>query len=128
MAGKAHQGVGEEHRAVHGRIAGIAFPLAHLMFFQFVAMMAPHRVGQLAGDIFGQAEHLAHFADGAARAIVDDGGGQCGAAMAIAAIDILDDFLAPLMLEIHVDIGRFAAVGVEETLEQHIEFGRDPRR
>ena len=41
--------------------------------------------------------------------------------MAIALIDMLDDFLAPLMLEIHVDVGRFAPVGVEEALEQHIE-------
>ena len=85
-------------------------------------MMAPDRVGQLAGDVFGQAEHLAHFADGAARAIADHGGGQGGAAVAVAPIDILDDFLAPLMLEIHVDVGRLAALGVEEALEQHIDF------
>ena len=55
------------HGAGDGFIAGIAPALAHLMLFQLVAVMAPHRVGQLAGDIFGQAEHLADFADGAAR-------------------------------------------------------------
>ena len=91
------------------------------MFFQFVAMMAPDAVRQLAGDVFGQAEHLADFADGAARAIADHRGGQGGAAVAIAVIDILDDFLAPLMLEIDVDVGRFAPFGVEEALEQKIE-------
>ena len=54
---------------------------------------------------------------------MNDGGGQRRAAMAIAPVDILDDFLAPLMLEIHVDVGRFAALGVEETFEQHFDFG-----
>ena len=84
-------------------------------------MMAPHRVGQIAGDILGQPEHLAHFADGAAGAIADHGGGQGGAATAITAIDILDDLLAPLMLEIHVNVGRLAPLGIQEALEQHIE-------
>ena len=55
-------------------------------------------------------------------AVADDGGGQRGAAAAIALIDMLDDFLAPLMLEIHIDVGRLAAFGAEETLEQDIEF------
>ncbi len=87
------------------------------MFLELVAMMAPHRIGQLAGDVLGQAEDLAHLADGAARAIVDDGGGQRRTAMTVAAVDILNDFLAPLMLEIHVNVGRFAAIGVEEAFE-----------
>ena len=26
------------------------------------------------------------------------------------------------MLEIHIDVGRLAAFGVEETFEQHVEF------
>ena len=109
--GKAHQPLAKVHGALDGAdCAGSQLALAHLMLFQLVAMMAPDRVGQLAGDVFGQAEHLAHFADGAARAVMDDGGGQGGAAAAIAAIDILDDFLAPLMLEIHVDVGRLARV------------------
>ena len=51
---------------------------------RFVAMMAPDTVGQLAGDIFGEAENLADFADGAARTIADHRGGERGAAMAIA--------------------------------------------
>ena len=48
---------------------------------------------------------------------------KAGAAAAIAAIDILDDFLAPLMFEIHVDVGRLAPLGVEEALEQHVDLG-----
>src|SRR5476649_87705 len=83
--------------------------------------MTPYRVGQLAGDVFGEAKDLADFADGAARPVADDGGGEGGAAAAVALIDVLDDFFAPLMLEIDIDVGGLAAFGAEKTLEQHVE-------
>jgi hypothetical protein len=38
-------------------------------------------------------------------------------------IDILDHLLAPLMLEIHVDIRRLLARGADEALEQEIHVG-----
>jgi hypothetical protein len=43
---------------------------------------------------------------------------------AIALIDVLDHDLAPLMLEIDIDVRRLAAIGRDKTLEQEI----DPRR
>ena len=121
---KSHDRPGEMDRARHRCILRIAFALDDLVLFQIVAVMSPHRVGQLAGNILGQAEHLAHFAYGAARAVVNDGSGKCRAAMAITAIDILNDFLAALMLKIHVDIRRFPPVRVEEALEQNVDFCR----
>ena len=63
-----------------------------------------------------------------AAAIGDDGGGEPGAVAAIAGIDILDHLLAPLMLEVDVDIGRLFALGRDETLEQKIDLGRDRHR
>jgi len=35
-------------------------------------------------------------------------------------IDVLDDFLAPLVLEVDVDVRRLIALLAEETLEQQI--------
>ena len=35
-------------------------------------------------------------------------------------IDVLNHFLAPLVLEIDVDIGRFVALAADEPLEEHI--------
>ena len=58
-------------------------------------------------------------------AIADDGGGEAGAVAAVAGIDILDHLLAPLMLEIDVDVGRLLALGRDEALEQEIDLGRD---
>ncbi len=42
----------------------------------------------------------------------------------IVPINVLDHLLAPLMLEIDVDIGRLAAIGGDETLEQQAAVAR----
>ena len=67
---------------------------------------------------------LADFADRRARAIGDHGGGEAGALAPVAVIDILDHLLAPLVLEIDVDVGRLVALGRDEALEQKIEARR----
>ncbi len=51
---------------------------------------------------------------------MDHGRADCGALAAIALVDILDHLLAPLVLEIDVDVGRFVAVGGDEALEQEL--------
>ena len=95
------------------RISGIfrvEAGLADMIVGQIVVAIAPHGFRQRRGDVFRQAQNFADFADGAARAVVDDGGADRRAMAAVAPVDILDDFLAPLVLEIDVDIGRLAAV------------------
>ena len=69
------------------------------------------------------AERLADLAHGKPPAIANDGGGQPGAVAAVTGIDILNDLLAPLMLEIDVDVGRLLAFGRDEALEQEIDLG-----
>src|SRR6185312_10538283 len=76
----------------------------------------------LAGNVVAEAEDFPHFADGASRAVTDDGGRQGGAPARVAPVDMLDYFFAAFMLEIHIDIGRFLALTAEKTLEQHFEF------
>ena len=61
---------------------------------------------------------LAHVADGRARAVADHRGGQGGAVAAVLAVDVLDDLFAAFVLEVHVDVRRFAALPGHETLEQ----------
>ena len=56
----------------------------------------------------------------------DHGRRQRGAVAAVFLVDVLDDLLAPLMLEIDVDVGRLVAFLVDEALEQHVDpFGID---
>src|SRR6185437_5455876 len=97
--------------------------LADLGVLQRVAPASPYAAGHRGGDVFGKAEDLADLADGAARAIGDHGRGQRCAVMAIALVDVLDHLLAPLMLEIDVDVGRLLALFRDEALEQKIDLG-----
>ena len=53
-----------------------------------------------------------------ARAVMDHGRRDPGALAAILLVDVLDHLLAPLMLEIDVDVGRLLALLADEALEQ----------
>ena len=123
MARKADQLVGKRDRLPDRRICRIEAGLADVIVRQAVAI-APHGLGQRRGDVLGQSQNLADFADGAARAVMHDGRANRRAMAAVAPVDVLDHFFAPLVLEIDVDIGRLAAVLGNETGEQKIGFVR----
>ena len=57
------------------------------------------------------------------RPVRDDGGGEAGALPAVAAVDVLDHLLAPLVLEVDVDVGGLAALARDEALEQEADPG-----
>ena len=110
MARKADELVGEIDRLADRRIAGVEPGLAHMLVRQAVAPVAPDRVGEGRGDVRRQAERLADLADRHARAVMDHGGADRGPLAAVAPVEILDDLLAPLMLEIDVDVRRLVAL------------------
>ena len=60
-------------------------------------------------------------------AVADHRGGEPGAVAAVFLVDVLDHLLAPLVLEIDVDVGRLAARGADKALEQHVDAGRVDR-
>ena len=70
--------------------------------------------------VLGQAEGLADLAHRRARAVGDDGRGEAGAIAAVFLVDVLHHLLAPLVLEIDVDVGRLVALGGDEALEEEI--------
>ena len=74
-------------RAADRRIEGIELALPHLLSLSSLPQLPHTAAGEIGGDIFGQAEDLTDFADGAARTIVDDGCGERRAVMAVAAIN-----------------------------------------
>ncbi|OQC04174.1 MAG: hypothetical protein BWX79_02545 [Alphaproteobacteria bacterium ADurb.Bin100] len=65
------------------------------------------------------AQRAARVAQRAAGAPADDHGGQRGALAAVLGVDVLDDFLAALVLEVDVDVGWLVALAGDEALEQH---------
>ena len=71
-----------------------------------------------------KAEDLADLADRGAAAIADDGAGDAGVVASVVLVDVLDHLLAPLVLEIDIDVGRLAAIRGDEALEQQAAFAR----
>src|SRR5690606_28448609 len=102
------------------RIAGVEARLPYLRRGKLLAMRTPHRGGEGRGHVLGQPQRLADLADGAARAIGDDGGGDAGAVAAVALVDVLDHLLAALVLEIDVDVGRLLPFLRQEAGEEDV--------
>ena len=63
----------------------------------------------------------------AAHAIGHHRRGQPGPLAAVLAVDVLDDLLAAIVLEIHVDVGHLAPLGGDEALEQQVDAIRVDR-
>src|SRR5207245_1717156 len=124
MARKTKQGGGKPDEAQHDRALGIEARIAQAGG-ELPAIVPP-------SDRFGDSVHLQRieperFPDVAQRAlglISDERGRQRSALAAVFVIDVLDDFLAPLVLEIDVDIGRLVALLRDEALEQKLLLGR----
>ena len=80
--------------------------------------------GQAIDLIRGHAQGLAHVPHRAARAIADDGRRQGRPVPAVFPVDILDHLLPALVLEVHIDVRRLAALPGNEALEQHLHARR----
>ena len=87
-------------------------------------LLAPGGPVERGDDIVGEAEDLGRLADRRAGAVGRHRGGEAGALAPVALVDVLDHLLAPLVLEVDVDVGRLVALGRDEALEQKIEARR----
>src|SRR3546814_4469369 len=109
------------------RIAGINARLSETLFRHIAGIAAPRGTAQSCSHIFAKAQHLADFAHGAARTVMDDGGGDTRALTAITFVNILHHLFTPLMLKIDVDIRRLSALLREEAGEEQVIFDRIDR-
>ena len=123
VAGEADQLAGEVERQAQAAVAEVQVQGFGMLGFDAFVAPAPDLAGQRAGHVFGQAQRLAHFAHGAASAVADHGGAQSGAVAAVVVVHPLDHAFALLMLEVHVDVGGFVALGGDEALEQQPAAG-----
>ncbi len=102
------------------RVVGIEPGFPDVLVGQAVVVAAPHGLGERGGHVLGQPHGLADLADRAPRAIMNDSGADRRTVLAVAAVDVLDHLLAPLVLEIDVDVGRLVAVLRDEACEQEL--------
>ena len=124
MAREAEQLARQPDRLADLGVGGIEPGLADVLVGDLAVALAPDQAGEARGHVLLEAQGLADLADRHARAVVDDGRADGGALAAVAGIEILDHLLAPLVLEVDVDVGRLAAVGRDEALEQQVDLGR----
>ena len=90
--------------AADHRVLGIKSGLADVGIPDIGSPASPLRAGDLSGHVFGQAQGFAGVTDGAAWAITDDGCRDTCAMTAILLVDVLNNLLAPFVLEIDVDV------------------------
>ncbi len=123
MAREADQRARQPDRLPQHRIGRIEPGFRDVLLGDLAVADAPDQPGKARRHVLLQPHRLADLADRHARAVVDDGGADGGALAAVAAVEILDHLLAPLVLEVDVDIGRLAPLRRDEALEQHVDAG-----
>ncbi len=79
------------------------------------------RLREAVHRVEGEAERLPDVAHGAPRAVRDHLGGQRRPLAAVLRVEVLDRLLAPLVLEVEVDVGRLAPLARHEPLEQQVD-------
>ncbi|PAV69561.1 hypothetical protein WR25_22101 [Diploscapter pachys] len=127
MAGKLQQPRHQVAELGQAGIGGVEPGFGEALFGHAIRKAAPDGAGQPLRHVLAEPQHAADFAHGAARAIMDDGRRDRRAFAGVAAIDILHHLLAPLVLEIHVDVGGLAAFFGHEARKQQVVFQRIDR-
>ena len=120
MTRRADQLAGEIESKTQTPVAQIEVQFLGVLRFNPFPRPAPNLRGQQFDEIFGQAERLADIAQRPLGAVADDRRAERGMIAAIGVEHPLQDDLAPLMLEIDIDVGRLAPLLRDETLEQKI--------
>ncbi len=128
MAREFHQPAHECLELFHHQAVGIETARAQFFVVRFVAGYARKHRRQLIERVVGKSERAADIARGTFAAIADHGRGERGAVASIFVEDVLDDFFAAFVLEIHVDIRRLVALARKKTFEQKIAVFRIDRR
>src|SRR5208337_2606847 len=123
MTRKAGQLAGKLDAQRKPSVTRIEAEIFKLLGIDAVPAPARDRTGKRRRHIGRKAERFASLAHRSARPVANDGGSKACAMPAEAVIDILDHLLAPLMLEIHVDIGRLIARVRDEALEKEVRAG-----
>ncbi|ENN83893.1 hypothetical protein RHSP_82254 (plasmid) [Rhizobium freirei PRF 81] len=117
MARRAHQLPREFQGQAQAPVSEVEIELFG-MFLADVLAPAPDLRREHLRHVFRQSKRFADVANGAFRAVADDGRTQGGMIAAIGLEYPLHDDLAPLVLEIDIDIRRFAAFLGNKALEQ----------
>ena len=124
VAGMVAQRLHQMEQPLHqrrGRIeTSLRQPVGHV-----VAIAAAPEAGADGRDLIGRETQCpGHVTRRTAPPVADDVGRERRPRPTVLAVDVLEDLLAPFVLEIHVDIGWLVAFATDEALDQHLHPGR----
>ena len=117
-AGEAHQLVRQRQQPCEPGTARIKPCVAHALRDRRAPIPPLHDFREPAALGGAETKDPGEVAQRAARPVHDDRGGERGAVATVLAVDVLQHLLAPLVLEIDVDVGRLVALARDEALEQ----------
>ena len=124
VPGMVAQRLHQMQQPLHQRRGRIETGLRQLVG-HVVAIAAAPEAGPDGRDLIGRkAQCPGHVTRRAAPPVADDIGRERRPRPAVLAVDVLEDLLAPFVLEIHVDVGRLVALATDEALDQHLHPGR----
>ncbi len=127
MARRPDQLAGEAQGQLEPMVLRVEVEARDLLVGDALHRPAPDQPGQHLGEIARQPQRLADFGDRATGPIAGDDRRERRTLATVGLIDPLDDLLAPLMLEIDIDIGRLLAFAAHEPLEQEFVLDRVDR-
>ncbi len=109
MARKSDKRIGQHQNPTQNRIVWVEAGLAQPRIVGYVFTPAPAAAGQGVDLVRRQTQRLGDIPQGAGGAVAAGDGGESGAIAPVALKDVLDNLLAPVVLEVHVDIGWLVA-------------------
>ncbi len=119
VAGETEQVAGQRDRAANDRMARIESRLVNAIGVDGTPVPPCERARQPV-ELGGlEPQRAADVAHGTLRAVGDERRGKRRAVTSVLAEDVLHHFLASLVLEIDIDVGRLIALAADEALEQH---------
>ena len=119
VARKPDQLAREREHARDERVRRVEARVPDPRVLDLAAVPPLHRVRETVDLGRVEPQRLADVAHRALRPVADHSRRERGAGAAVLRVEVLDHLLAPLVLEVHVDVGRLVALARDEALEQH---------
>ncbi len=116
---RAHKLLRELQRQDQTPIVGVEIEFANVAIADLFRP-GPHPRRERLDHVLRQTQRLAHIPDGALGAISSHGRAERRLVMPIGFVDPLDDFFAPGMFKIDIDVRWLIALAADEALEQQV--------
>ena len=115
---QADQAFGERQPLTRAAVGGIKTGLGQRLEWDQVVVPAGQAGAHPVEGGGVDAQRSSDVAQSAATAVADHRSGQRGTITTILTVDVSDHFVAPLVFEVNVDIGRLVAFFRDKALEQ----------